>query len=432
MIRYDAEEVLQELRGMGVDRLYHVTDRENWQSIKKYGLLSLDYLRERGVNPQKSCGDRISRARIQRQGMGNLVHLALRKDPICLEQAVQAERIVDPIVIEISLDVFRDEDTSISPTDALEAKSKGVPFVSSLADIRSFVQENRQNGGISSDARLSEVLVKGTVPPAFFLNATELDRSQTSRNTKQAVLFILDQTESMDESMSLQGRFYASSAHAARAVVNDAINDFLQYCIGANDVSDSYEIALLSMSYQVSSAWSTDVEESFVGCKSLYREMILRLPLDGSRTRWVADKEPAGNCRPGTAIREAVSWARDWMFHHWDCPPPIIVFVTNGKSLQDSLVEIQKEAEILKNDRIFLLCYGLYPDKNVFYEFPTNRERGELGNLSPGMVSLYDISSVLNGRSADLIRERTGRMGDEFRAMCVNGSLIQTLRKMLP
>ena len=159
--------------------------------------------------------------------------------------------------------------------------------------------------------------------------------------------------------------------------------------------------------------------------------MVRRMPQDGSRTRWVAEEEPAGCCSPGQAIRQAVSLTREWMFHHWDCPSPIIVFVTNGKSLQNSLVEIQKEAEILKSDRICLLCYGLFPDRNVFYEFPTNRERGELGSLSPGMVSLYDIASVLRGPSAELIRERTGRMNDEFRAMCVNGSLIQTLRKII-
>lgn len=417
---------------MGVDRLYHVTDKENWQSIKRYGLLSLDYLTERGVNPLKSCGDQVSRYARQKEGMGNLVHLAFRHDPICLDQAVQAGFIETPIVIEISLDVFRDDDTSISPTDALDAKSRSIPFVSSLADIRSFALESKRWTETGNDSRLAEVLVKGIVPPNYILNVDELDRGQMVRDTKQAVLFILDQTESMRESMNLQGRFYASSAHAARAVVNDTINDFLEYCIGANDVSEAFEIALLSMSDRVSSAWSMAMEDSFVGCKSLYRNMILRLPKDGSRTKWVADKEPAGYCRPGQAIREAVSWAQDWMFHHWDCPPPVIVFVTNGKCLQDSLVEMQKEAEILKSSRINLLCYGLYPDKNVFYEFPTNRERGELGSLSPGLVSLYDIASVLREPFAGLIRERTGRTGDEFRAMCVNGSLIQTLRKMIP
>lgn len=436
MKRYDAEDVLQALREKGIDRLYHITDRENWASIKKYGLLSLDLLNEKEIDPEKSCGDRISRKRRIKKGLGDLVHLSFFKAPICLEQASDAGWIKDPVVLEISLDVFRDDDTAISPTDALVAKSQNVPFVSTLEEIRSLDFDVRKTAEQQNDLLMSEVLVKGFVPTSLFLNAEELDRGEgLSTVKKQALLFILDQTDLMSENLSLQGRFQASAAHAARTAVNDAINGLLDSCISSSDVSDSYEIAILSMSEDIGAAWAPNWGESFVDCKSLYREMIRRLPSDGRKTEWMVEKEPQGKAEPAEAFRRSASLVQDWMFHHQDYLPPLVVFVSNGKSIRDSLQNARKEAGILKSivsmyGNVCLLCFMLSPDRSAFFEFPTSKDRGKLENLSPESTFLFDISSVLSGKTAESVRETNGRNDDEFRAMGVNGSLLQLIRTL--
>lgn len=436
MNRYDAEDILQTLRDKGVDRLYHITDRENWPSIKKYGLLSLDLLKEKGIEPKKSCGDRVSRARRRKRGLGDLVHLSFLNAPFCLELAKQAGTIKDPITLEISLDVFKDEDTAISLTDALEAKTQNIPFVSALEEIRSLDIDVRNATEQQGDLLLSEVLVKGFVPTSLFLNAENLDRDEgRSTEKKQAIVFILDQTDSMSESLSLQGRFQATAAHAARAAVNDAIYGLLDSCISYGDVSESYEIAILSMSESIGAAWAPDWGRSFVDCKSLYREMIRRLPSDGRKTEWIVKKEPQGKAEPAEAFRRSASLVQDWMFHHKDCPPPLVVFVSNGKSIRESLQNARKEAGILKSvvsmyGNVCLLCYMLSPDRSAFFEFPTSKDRGELENISPESAFMFDLSSVLSGKAAEPIRETNGRKDDDFRAMGVNGNLLQLIRTL--
>lgn len=428
MKRYDAEEFLQALRDKGVDRLYHVTDRENWPSIKKFGLLSLDYLKERSIEPQKSCSDRAKRSRLRKNSISDLVHLTANRNPICLEEALQAERIQDPIVIEISLDVMSEEDSVISPVDALQAKRQGQPFISTLSDIQGLDISFGDEG-----TRSQEYLVKGFVPASLILNAAEIDRGEkTGAEKKQAVLLILDQTGSMEGNVSIQGQFHASAAHCARALANDAICKLLESCITPKEVKDSYEFALLEYSNETKSGWAQSWDEPFVDCKTLYRQMIRRLPSEGSRTKWAAETESVGQESPAAALRQASSMVQRWLFNNKECPPPIVVLITNGKSLLNDLPGVQKEAGLLKSITSLygsprLLCYMVSSSREAFFEFPTSSDRGSLGELTPEAAHLFDLSSILDGDDAIPIRERTGRNDAEFRAMGVNSDLIQLL-----
>ena len=239
----------------------------------------------------------------------------------------------------------------------------------------------------------------------------------------------------MSENLSLLGRFQASAAHAARTAVNDAINGLLDSCISSSDVSESYEIAMLSLSDGIEGAWAPGWGESFIDCKSLYREMIRRLPRDGRKTEWAVEKEPLGKAEPAEAFRRSAALVQDWMFNHKDCPPPLVVFVSNGKSLRESLQRARKEAGILKNidsmyGSVCLLCFMLSSDRSAFFEFPTSKDRGALENLSPESAFLFDLASVLGGNAAESVRETNGRRDEEFRAMGVNGDLLQLIRTL--
>ena len=163
--------------------------------------------------------------------------------------------------------------------------------------------------------------------------------------------------------------------------------------------------------------------------------MIRRLPRDGRKTEWAVEKEPLGKAEPAEAFRRSATLVQDWMFNHKDCPPPLVVFVSNGKSLRESLQNARKEAGFLKNidsmyGNVYLLCFMLSSNREAFFEFPTSKDRGALENLSPESAFLFDLASVLSGKAAESVRETNGRRDDEFRAMGVNGSLLQLIRTL--
>lgn len=431
MIRIDAEEVLQALRSFGIDRLYHITDRENWPSIKKNGILSLDFLNAKGINPGKSCSNKIRRIQLCKKGLGDQVHLSFSASPPCLDQALQAERLQHPVIVEVSLDVFKQDDTYISPCDALEAKNKDIPFITEPSSIAQFGND------IGDSHSSSEILVKGFVPPSYILNASEIDRGETTvTNKKQAIVFIIDHTSSMSGGLTAQGRLFASASMAAQTAVNETISSLLESCITPSDVSDKYEFALLGFGTESLPGWNKKWGSSFVDCKALYREMIRRLTKDGSKTEWAPESAAVGTCSPAASIKDASSLVQDWLFHNKECPPPIVVLVTNGKSIHNDLQHTQKEAGLLKSitslyGNAVLACYMLSEDNSAFCEFPTSEDRGKLSSISSEAATLFDMVSIIDDRKVESVREKTGRLSSDFRAIGINGSLKEFLRPLL-
>jgi hypothetical protein len=75
--REDFQKILQE---NNITKLYHFTDRNNLESIKKYGLLSWDYCRKNGIPIPRPGGNELSRKLDQYIGMQNYVRLCFVPD----------------------------------------------------------------------------------------------------------------------------------------------------------------------------------------------------------------------------------------------------------------------------------------------------------------------------------------------------------------
>ena len=84
MIRQDFENHIELLREHGVDKLYHITSRDNWESIRKHGLYSVELMRQRGIEGHRSYNDIVTRKSDEAAGLNRYIHLSFSSNPIFL------------------------------------------------------------------------------------------------------------------------------------------------------------------------------------------------------------------------------------------------------------------------------------------------------------------------------------------------------------
>ena len=85
MLRTDIAKYFDLLRQNGIDRLYHITSRDNWTSIRKHGLYSVNLLKQRGIEGYRSYADKVTRKSDEAIGADAFVHLSFSPYPIFLE-----------------------------------------------------------------------------------------------------------------------------------------------------------------------------------------------------------------------------------------------------------------------------------------------------------------------------------------------------------
>ena len=99
------QEYLQVLKDGRVTKLYHFTDRDNLESIIKYGgLYSWADCRDKGIKIPKPGGGDLSRSLDRRDGLEYYVRLAFTEDHPMKFVAMDDGRISNPVVLEIDLE----------------------------------------------------------------------------------------------------------------------------------------------------------------------------------------------------------------------------------------------------------------------------------------------------------------------------------------
>ena len=125
MNRNEFEELKSILLEHGIDRLFHITDRSNWTSIKENnGIRSSDSLRNCDAVFKGSCGDGLSRHIDQELSLSDYIHLSFIPEAPWLRAAEKAGFIKEPIILEVPLDVLLDEDTQFSTGSPYSSNSK--------------------------------------------------------------------------------------------------------------------------------------------------------------------------------------------------------------------------------------------------------------------------------------------------------------------
>lgn len=430
MIRFDADELISMLRSNGVDRLYHVTEASNWDNIKRFGIFSAQLISQKNVPDVCNGSDRISQIISQRKGLDRYVHLSFSNTPSSLPRAFEKGYLGNLITLEISLDVFNEGDTAVASLDPLDDNSTLLSEISQIAAIdfeaakdgATYVAESPSEKAKSG----ASVLVPGVVPRTYILNADEIDaeirRKAADEERRKVVVLLVDLTSTMDGSVSLRGRSYDSCGDAARSLANDVVTQLMNSAITRSAVRDDVDVFMFAYSDNAESLWEIPAGESGIKtCPQLYREMIMRIEKEGARPCWSKSIKPHGHANLAHAIRMISQVVERWSFEHRGCIKPLVVHVSNGKSVLSNLLSVSKELSILRDSSAYLWNYMICEDISVVSALTSSDDLARLGKEGE---ALFSMSAEARGPLVRAYCELAGRSAsDNKKAMLVNSDL---------
>lgn len=171
-----SEQIIQHLNDNYVYCLYHFTNYENLESIKKYGgLLSWKTLEDNGIECLAPGGDNLSRQLDEKQGLEDFVRLSFCKDhPMAYRHIVSGKKMV---LLKIVLDVATWADTlftNMNATDRDHSIGESLDFIKGL-DFSAVNQPFLKKTDINFKQHQAEVLVKGVIPKECIINLEHPD-----------------------------------------------------------------------------------------------------------------------------------------------------------------------------------------------------------------------------------------------------------------
>jgi hypothetical protein len=298
MKRDNFDSYIQLLRDNGVDRLYHVTSRENWESMRMNGIYSAEN-QQRNNMAGRPIMDEMSRIRDHKLGLDKYVHLSFSANPVFLEAALKAKTAgEDYLVVEISLDVLNNDEVIFCNMDShYEDVLKGTSY-SHLSSINIKAAAATQRDQIALKNRRfcsAEILIPAHVSSGHILNRIELDNKvndiqKGDEFKRNLIVIMVDETVNMKHPIIVRGHSYSSAAKYAEAAINKLITKVaLSYNAGGK-VSDKYDIAVFGCgySYGIAPLWDRKYSDdgcSFRSAHDLYDTFIRKL---GEGTpRWI-------------------------------------------------------------------------------------------------------------------------------------------------
>ena len=262
-----------------ITKLYHFTDRENIESIIiNGGLYSWADCDTKGIKINRPGGSSLSRGLDLQLNLQNYVRLSFTKQHPMMYVAMNDERISNPVILEIDLEVIYDSETLFADRNATKKGAqlgreiedfKRIHFSSVKAETHFDLDPDEQ------EFFQAEVLIKNSIPLHAITNIgnfgltipsnpTQLQSkvaytAQITRNTPTAFIFLIDQSASMKKTTMLNG-VEMSLAEAVAEIVNRQINELILRCIKANEVRNYYDIAVIGYGDEAYSGWKGDLE----------------------------------------------------------------------------------------------------------------------------------------------------------------------------
>lgn len=445
MIRSDYENFIDVLRENNIDRLYHITSRDNWNSIRKHGLYSAALLKQRGVEGYHSYADKVTRKSDEAIGADSFVHLSFSPFPIFLEAGIKSGKIdPDYIVLEISPEVIKEADTEFSNMSLHHNDVICGSSIESFKSIHFACAKSTDRQGLNLKKRKycqAEVLVKCNIPPEYILNRGEIDNLifQARMNDscrRRAIIFLVDQTVSMGDRFIMNGKVFPSTSSAVNKFINQFISRLAKSYYNDGNPVNQYDVAVLGSSDTgiVPPLWNI---QKF---GAIYRETInLSSPFLSS--------EDLYNINLGNAIVEDFNWVTvnydGWKIHTVDALkavkeylkkwlevnsnnnyPPVVVYITEGGHLQydpQSFIKICNEIRNLQtlsgNTMLWQIEYTPYHSDSLCLPGDI-----DLQGLDPAGRFMYSQASELSDVYQDKINEIATSKDSlsNHRAMAVN------------
>jgi len=101
--------VKEHLEKYGIKSLWHFTDLSNWESIKRYGIKSLYRINRDDIKVSRFGANALSHDLDYYRGLDRYVHLSFTDDHPMYHIAKKEKRIINPIWIEIDINVLFDK-----------------------------------------------------------------------------------------------------------------------------------------------------------------------------------------------------------------------------------------------------------------------------------------------------------------------------------
>ena len=461
------EQVLQEGR---ISKLYHFTDRDNLESIIKYGgLYSWKDCEEKGIQIPKPGSSGPSRSLDLRDGLEHYVRFSFTEDHPMKYVAMNEGRISNPVVLEIDLETALWKDSLYADRNATKNGAHVGGTLDDLKDIR-FGLFNRmlRYFDMSGEAKMhyqAEVLVKNFIPLKNITNIGNFGipipeqpkmlqakipyTAQITRNTPTAFIFLVDHSVSMNKLTTLYGE-KMTMAEAASRIVNSQINELVLRCVKMDDTRHYYDIAVVGYGEEAYSGWQGSLAgRDFVSPEELKNNPFTKIFTkkethtrkgvqikEVEQVQWISARSDGH----WTHYHEAFDYAKklldEWMqdHHEKDCYPPTIIHITDGEFNHASKEDVLQKANELKsmftndgNVILFNIHFTADLDTNpVACPIDKNEMNGDAY-----AEALFDMSSLLPERyNQDIARCLNDMRPGRHVAMGVNADATTLIKLM--
>ena len=452
-----------------ITTLYHVTDRENLESIiKNGGLYSWADCEQKGISISKPGGSLDSRNLDKRDNLQNFVRVSFVREHPMMYVAMNDGRISNPVVLEIDPEVIYWQDSLYADRNA----TKNGALVGSSIDDFSQLHFNsfkaKKHFDLDADEQKfyqAEVLVKNHIPLQFIKNIGNFGftipsqsaqmqtktayTAQITRNTPTAFIFLIDQSVSMQKYTTLYGEEMPMAEAVAR-IVNHQLNELVLRCIKGSETRDYYDIAIIGYGENAYSGWKGELEgRDFVKPSELKEHPYKKITTKKeTRTRkgvkvveieevqWIEAEATEGWTRVHHAFEKAKGLLDEWMekHHDKDCYPPTIINITDGEFNGATKEYVLQQANELKsmftNDgNVILFNIHISANKAVCVTCPASKDEVSFSSLA---TTMYEMSSLLPMRYSDRIADLRGdgTPNNRYRAMSINADMSTLIQLM--
>jgi hypothetical protein len=218
------------------------------------------------------------------------------------------------------------------------------------------------------------------------------------RNHPGCIIFLIDQSGSMDEPFGSSGE---SKATALALAVNRLLRNFVLQCQRGEEVRDYYHIGVIGYGRTVGPAFGGSLQGQHFVPISVVADFPLRMMTDSLPGNpdvsielpvWI-DPRADGGTPMSAAVDLAGSLAVEWANDHWSCFPPIVVNVSDGEATDGDPRSIAAQLrEIRTGDgNLLLFNVNLSPEPLTAIEYPSS----PVGLPNPYAVTLFEMSSEL-------------------------------------
>lgn len=259
-----------------------------------------------------------------------------------------------------------------------------------------------------------------------------------TRKTPSAFLFLIDQSGSMNEAVTLADGKTRTKAQFLADALNTTLNSILDRCIKGSEIRDYFEVAVIGYGGHSGTAsnfaWTgkladktwvtmTELAQGFVGETETEIIKVVRGQTITSRVKTKSWLAPLAKYQTPMhhALRMAGDLLEDWIVRHrsLDVYPPTVINITDGKFTDASDAEIRSAARRITDlytadghVLLFNLHISAKNDASMLFpycpeELPDDEYARLLFDISSDLPDVYNLE-IARFRGMDLMQTFTG------------------------